>query len=47
MQIPFSQIQATKDKLIEFIDTSVIEEGYLKTEMYLEFILFHKKVIDT
>lgn len=34
LQIPFSQIQATKDKLIEFIDTSVIEEGYLKTEMY-------------
>ena len=34
LQIPFLQIQATKDKLIEFIDASVIEEGYLKTEMY-------------
>lgn len=34
LQIPFSQIQATKDKLIEFVDASVIEEGYLKTEMY-------------
>lgn len=34
LQIPFSQIQATKDKLIEFVDASVIEKGYLKTEMY-------------
>lgn len=34
LQIPFSQIQATKDKLNEFVDVSVIEEGYLKTEMY-------------
>ena len=34
LQIPFSQLQTTKDKLIEFVDASVIEEGYLKTEMY-------------
>ncbi|MBR6509324.1 MAG: hypothetical protein IKT38_01810 [Clostridia bacterium] len=34
LQIPFSQIQATKDKLNEFVDDFVIEQGYLKTEMY-------------
>ena len=41
LQIPFSQIQAVKDKLLDFIDTSAIEKGYQKTEMYfvdLEFI---------